>query len=153
MSENNENNNGFWAGIILGGLVGAGIAYFFSSKDQEKNRRAIQVKGKQLLNGINNFGEDALERGEEIKEAVVDTAEDWQKQAVKTVAKAEKKIDEFKEEAAGVIEKVQETAQDAISDVNKSAVKLEKSAEKSIESTQKNFKRFFSRGGRSLVKR
>lgn len=151
--ESADNHSGFWTGIIIGGLVGAGIAYFLNKDENGETRKLLQKKGRLILDSLGGYGRDIADKKEEVEKAVIATTEDLQKQAKEAAEEAGKKIDDLKEQAEKVIEKVSDAAQDAITDVNKSAEKLEKTAEKTIDTTHKSFKKFFYKGGKSLAKK
>ncbi len=151
--ESADNHSGFWTGIIIGGLVGAGIAYFINKDKNGETRKLLQKKGKWILDSLGGYGREIIREDEKVEKEVVSQTEDLQKQAEKTAEQVEKKIDEVKQEAQKAIEKVTDAAQDAITDVNKSAEKLEKTAEKTIDTTHKSFKKFFYKGGKSLAKK
>lgn len=135
----NENKGGFAIGVVLGGIIGAGIAYLLSSDDQEETRRMLKKKGKMLLKNISDLKDEAMEKGEEIGEAVSG------------------RVVEFKDNASEIIgdkvKEVGESAQDTIDDLSKSARKFERSAEKEIGKTQNSIKKFFVKKGKPLVKR
>jgi len=124
--DNNKDNNGFWAGLVVGGLIGAVAAYFLSSEDKEKLRKEIGKKGKLLLRNLEDFGQDAIDKGEEVKEAIEDKAE-----------LIEKKVQKLPKVAHKTIADVQEAAQTVGGNIN---------------ATKKSFKKFFSKKGKSLAK-
>ena len=147
MSQNENNNKGGFAiGVLLGGLIGAGVAYFLSSKDQEENRRLLKKKGKVILKNISELKDNAIEKGEEFGEAVSDKFVEIKDNASEMVGE---KVQEFKDG----LEDFPKVAQETIEKVQESAQKLEKTAEKEIGKTQSRIKKFFVKKGKSLSKK
>jgi gas vesicle protein len=63
------------AGAFLGGLVGAGLAFFLSPRSGEENRRLVAKKAGQLrdtaADGFDNLKENLLDMKEDITESVM----------------------------------------------------------------------------------
>lgn len=133
MSDNlpsEEHSSGFWFGLAIGGLLGAVSSYFFTA--DEKQKKELLVKGKKLLAQIEEFGQSAQEKGEEVK---------------KLIEKKAPEVEEAVEDTAGDVKKI---AQDAIEKITASMEQLEKTAKK-VE--KKGFANVFLRGGRPVIKR
>jgi len=72
MSENNEktDSHNFLLGMIIGGAIGAAVAYFFNSDDKEKAIKSIKEKAEVLLENFGELKEDLVDKTQEVKEAV-----------------------------------------------------------------------------------
>jgi len=144
MNELNENENkggGFWLGLAIGGLVGAVTSYFALTDD--KQRRKLLKKGKAIIEGLEDFGGDVVDRGEEIKDQVSDkiegvseVVEEKKPQVTKATKKAVKQIKAVASDAVEKIEDVAEGASDTAVGIKKSVIK-----------------KFFFRKGKPLVKK
>ena len=100
MTDNeNHSNNGFWLGVIVGGLLGAVVAYIFGSEDKEELKKKLREKGKILLKNLEDF-----------KEKVGESSEGLREKMVSEVGEVEQKVGELPE-----------TVQDAVQTVKKSA--------------------------------
>ena len=144
MSEFNqerENKGGFWLGLAIGGLVGAVASYFAVTDD--KQRRKLLKKGRQLLEGLEELGGDVVEKGGQITEQVTDKIEDVSevvKEKTPSVQKAAKKA----------VKQVKGLAEDAVQEVQGVA---EDAAETAREIKKSALKRFFFKKGKPLVKK
>lgn len=69
-------NNRWFSGLILGGLIGAGIAVLTASRSGEKTREMLNAKSMELRDKAVNKFNDAKSLFEETKENVVDEAKD-----------------------------------------------------------------------------
>ena len=87
------------------------------------------VKGKQILENLEDFGEGVWEKGEEVKDEVVAKVQ----KASKSV---EEKVPEIQEKAEEISEDIEEIAKDAIEKIAIATQKAQKSG----------VKRFFSKG-------
>jgi gas vesicle protein len=125
--DNNEHGSGFWFGLAIGGLVGAVGSYLLTT--DEKERKKLLARGKQILEGLEDFGGEALEKGEEIKDEVVAKVQ-------KVTKVVEEKAPEIQEKAEEVSEDIEEIAKDAI----------EKIAAVTQKAQKTGVKRFFSKG-------
>jgi len=98
--EENKNKNGFFLGVLLGGLIGGVAAYFLSSEDQEEARKNIVKKGKVILKNLDETYEDVKDKGVEVKEAIQEKAEetvenvqDAAQEAVKNIGNTTKRVE------------------------------------------------------------
>lgn len=60
--------SGFIKGVILGGLIGAGIAALFTPQSGEETRRQLKKKGRELEKKTKRLLEDTVENWDENKE-------------------------------------------------------------------------------------
>lgn len=124
---NEQHGGGFWFGLAIGGLVGAVGSYLLTT--DEKERKKLLARGRQILESLEDFGGEALEKGEEVKDEVV--------AKVQEVTRAvEQKAPEIQEKAEEVSEDIEEIAKEAIKKITAATQKVQKSG----------VKRFFSRG-------
>lgn len=142
MNDTNEEhgNSGFWFGLAIGGLVGAAAAYLATT--DEKERKKLLKKGKQILGSLEDFGGEVIEKGKEVKEVVTDKFEevgDFVEEKTPVVAEA----------AQEAMAKVQETAQDAIARIEEAA----ENAGDQAHQFQKSAKKFFLHRGLPVRKR
>ncbi len=136
--EKKSSNTGFLLGAILGGIIGATIAYL-ATDDKSQLRRNLIKKGKILLENLDDFREEAGERGKKIEKEVV------------------KKIEEVKEELQDKIEQIPEVAQEAVETVQRAAdkqvAKVVKVADKTENKLHQNARKFFLKKGKPLAKK
>jgi len=78
-------SSGIFKGLILGGLVGAGIALLFAPQSGEETRKVLKKKGKYLQKEAENFLEDTFENWEENKEEIAKKVKDLSKRVEKNV--------------------------------------------------------------------
>jgi gas vesicle protein len=133
MSNDEQQGNGFWFGLAIGGLLGA-VGSYLSTTDKEQ-RKKLLAKGKQILEGLEDFGEEVWEKGGEIKKSVAVTA----KKTKKTVGEVKPQIEETVGETS---EEIEEIARQAIEKIAATTQKAKSS---------KGLGRFFSKGGKTLT--
>ncbi len=91
--ENEEQHNGFWLGLVIGGLAGA-VASYLAVAD-EKDKKKLIAKGKEILESLEDFSKEAAEKGKELGETVLEKVEELPKKiepVVKEVSKPPKKL-------------------------------------------------------------
>lgn len=136
--EQKRQNSGFLLGIVLGGIVGAAVAYL-AVDDKSQLRKNLIKKGKVLLNYLDDLKDDVADKGKEI-----------QKEAVKKFGDVKENIQDKVEELPGIaqeaVEKVQEEA-------NKAIIQIVKTADKAEVQAHKQARKFFLSKGKPLVKR
>jgi len=133
----NGGSSGFWLGVILGGVVGAAIAYL-ATDDKSQLRKNLIKKGRVLLEHWDDFKEDAERSGRKIEKKVAAEFEDVKEEV-------QGKVEEIPEVAQEAVENVQEEADKAIANIVKTADTAE------IQAHQKARKFFLSKG-KPLVK-
>jgi len=142
IEENNTSGNGgssgFWLGVILGGVVGAAIAYL-ATEDKSQLRKNLIKKGKVLLEHLDDLKDDAADKGKEIQKEVVEKFDDVKENI-------QDKVEELPDIAQEAVEKVQEEANRAITQIVKTADNAEVQAHKQA-------RKFFLSKGRPLVKK
>lgn len=136
--ENSRTKSGFWLGVILGGLVGA-VAAYLAVDDKSELRKSLLKKGKILLDHLEDFKDEAVEKGEEVKKDVTEKISDVKEEI-------RDKVEEIPEVAQEAVENVQEVANQAISQIVKAADKTEANAHKKA-------RLFFLKKGKPLVKK
>jgi gas vesicle protein len=62
---------GFWLGLMVGSLLGAVTAYL--TVTDEKDKRKLIARGKELLGKLEDFGQEIGEKGEELGKDVIET--------------------------------------------------------------------------------
>jgi len=132
MSDEPKENNGFWLGLALGGLLGAVGSYLATTDEME--RKKLLAKGKQMLRDIEDFGQSAYEKGEEVKESVTRQA---------------KKIEKVIEEKAPVVQEAVEEKAGEIEQIAKKAI--EEITTATHQAQKKGLKKFFFSKGRPLT--
>lgn len=88
-----EHHSGFWLGMIAGGLMGAVAAYLTVA--DEKDKKKLIAKGKEILETLEDFGKGAAEKGKELGETVWERVEELPQKiepVVKEVKKPAKKF-------------------------------------------------------------
>jgi len=69
MTEEKKSGEGFVAGLLVGGIIGAALALFLGEKDREALRRNLKDKGRKALASLENaVGQEKISKVE--KEAV-----------------------------------------------------------------------------------
>lgn len=131
-TESHSGGSGFWLGAILGGLLGAGIAYLVT-EDKSQLRKNLIKKGKILLEHWDDFKDDAEKSGRKVEKRLVAEFEDIKEGA-------QEKAEEIPVVAQEAVEKVQEEANKAIANIVKTADKAE------IQAHQQARKFFLSKG-------
>jgi gas vesicle protein len=63
-----DNGDGFWAGFILGALVGAGAAFLFAPAPGEETRERLRERGIELRERAEVLSDEARRRAEELSE-------------------------------------------------------------------------------------
>ena len=69
MANEEPHHNSFWLGLVIGGLAGA-VASYLAVAD-EKDKKKLIAKGKEILESLEDLGKEAAEKGKELKEVVV----------------------------------------------------------------------------------
>lgn len=150
MPENNENDgNGFWLGLLIGGAIGAVAGYLFSSDDKKKALLELKEKGKILLEDLGEWKDEAVEKGGEVKKVV-----DKKVTAVakKTEEAAEVVGDEIQDTAVvakEAIQKVEQAAKEAVEDISQSV----ETSVRTFNPKKKGFGKFFFKKGQALMKK
>lgn len=68
MPKDDRRDEGFLVGLVLGGLIGAGVALILGGEDKEKIRKSLKEKGAKLLKNLEEVVEEKKEKAEEVKE-------------------------------------------------------------------------------------
>jgi gas vesicle protein len=110
MSDEGPEGNGFWIGLIVGGLLGAGASYLLGMENKEEAKKKLLEKGKWLLE---NFGEI----GEEIKEKSLEVKDEAAERVSEVRDEIEEKVKDLPEIAEEAVENVQKAAQEAVTSI------------------------------------
>ena len=130
--------NGFWLGVVLGGVIGAAVAYL-ATEDKSQLRKNLIKKGKVLLEHWDDFKEDAERSGRKIEKKVSAEFEEVKEEV-------QDRVEEIPAVAQEAVENVQETANKAITEIVRAADKAEVQAHHQA-------RKFFLSKGRPLVKK
>jgi gas vesicle protein len=118
-----DHNGGFFSGLVLGALIGAGLFYFLTSTEE----------GKKVKKQWQEKGENALDNLADLIKEVEDKGKEFEKKAKEIQAELEDKLKDVKEEVA-------EEAKEQLGHIDKLR-------ERGRQAT----KRFFTRGGKALA--
>ncbi len=136
-AEGRGGSSGFWLGVVLGGVIGAAVAYL-ATEDKSQLRKNLIKKGKVLLEHWDDFKDDAADKGKEIQKEVVEKFDDVKENI-------QDKVEELPDIAQEAVEKVQEEANRAITQIVKTADNAEVHAHQQA-------RKFFLSKGKPLVK-
>lgn len=117
-----KKGHGLWSGLVIGSLIGAGVAYYLTStKEGREVKEKIKKKTDKAIGGLGEMVSDLEEKGEEFK---------------KKAKVLQKKLEEKAEEMEGELGK---EAKEQLSN-------LEEIREKGRRATKK----FFTRNGKKV---
>lgn len=133
-----KNNSGFWLGAVLGGVIGAAVAYL-AVDDKSQLRKNLIKKGKVLLNYLDDLKDDAADKGKEIQKEAVKKFEDVKENI-------QDKVEELPDITQEAVEKVQEEA-------NRAITQIVKTADNAEVQVHKQARKFFLSKGKPLVKK
>lgn len=68
-----KNENSFFSGLIIGGLLGAAVAFFVGKEEGKQLEKLLRKKGKILLDNLNEMSDDVSESVNEKVEDVSQT--------------------------------------------------------------------------------
>lgn len=123
MSDHDRHDGGFFQGLIMGALIGAGAYYFLTStKEGKKVKKKIKEKSEEALDDLADLVDEFEEKGKEFRT-----------QAKKLQAELEKKAKDVKKE---VVEEAKEQLGH-----------IDKLRERGRQATKK----FFTRNGKPLT--
>ena len=115
----NHDDNKFWFGFFLGGLLGAIVLFFVGTKEGKKTGKLLQNKGEDIIDDIQDRledlkkkGRELAEQGQELKDQVIGGIEDKKDQLTKDVTE---KIDT----ALAHIEEIQEHGRETTASIRK----------------------------------
>lgn len=60
--------DGFLAGLVVGGVIGAGLALILGGEDKEELARKLKTKGKAVLKNLEGLVEEGRQKAEKTKE-------------------------------------------------------------------------------------
>jgi len=118
-----DRHGGFLSGLVLGALIGVGLAYFLTSTEE----------GKKVKKQLKKKGEDTLDNLAEIIEEVEEKGEEFKKKAKEIQLELEKKTGDVREEIA-------EEAKEQLTNIDSLR-----------ERGRKATKKFFTRNGKAIV--
>jgi gas vesicle protein len=100
-----DHQGGFFQGLIMGALIGAGAFYFLTQTEEgEKVRQQLKKKGEEALDNLGELVEDFEAKGEEFKTR----AKEIQTQLEEKTKDVSKEIVEEAQEKLGHIEQLRE---------------------------------------------
>lgn len=89
MPKDSRRDDGFLAGLIFGGLIGAGAALIMAGEDREKIRENLKKKGKKFLDNL----EEVIKEGKEkVEDKVGEVRQDVGREAAKKVGKIKREV-------------------------------------------------------------
>lgn len=104
MSDSERQGNGFFSGLVLGALLGAGLFYFLTSTEKgQEIRKELEEKGEGALDNLGNLVADIEKKSQEFKE-----------KAAKAQIDLEKEVKQKKEKELSQIKKLQERGRKAV---------------------------------------
>lgn len=71
-TEDHHRGNGFLSGLVLGGLLGAGIVFLLGTEEGEKVKKDAQKYRRRAVDLIDDVLEELGEKKEEVEEKVVE---------------------------------------------------------------------------------
>lgn len=98
MENKNNNGNSFLFGIILGGIIGAAVAYIMAPTDGKKAREVIKEKGGEILKKTSDKLEYINER--KVKPRLNEIQKDLEEKFNSAKDDINKKIDELSKKAS-----------------------------------------------------
>ena len=105
-----DHQGGFFQGLIMGALIGAGAFYFLTqTKEGEKVRQQLKKKGEEALDNLGELVEDFEAKGEEFRTR----AKEIQTQLEEKTKDVSKEIVEEAQEKLGHIEQLRERGRKA----------------------------------------
>jgi gas vesicle protein len=124
MSDHDDNK--FWFGFFLGGILGAIVLFFVGTKEGKKTGKVLQTRGEDLIDTIQerleelkDKGRELAKEGEELKEQVMEKFDDRKDKLTKDVTQ---KIDT----ALAHIEEIQEHGRETTASIRKAFKNLPK---------------------------
>lgn len=131
-----EEKDGFWTGLLVGGLLGTVAGFFLGGDDNNEVKRKLKEKAFVLWDDLGNFTDSAKDKILDVRDEVVQEAED---------------VGEKAEEAANIARQKVE----AITASAQQAVEEQVAQVKKTTSRRANLfsKKFFLQKGRSLQKK
>jgi len=105
-----DHQGGFFQGLIMGALIGAGAFYFLTqTKEGEKVRQQLKEKSEEVLDNLGELVEDFEAKGEEFRTR----AKEIQTQLEEKTKDVSKEIVEEAQEKLGHIEQLRERGRKA----------------------------------------
>lgn len=131
--EQNE-DGGFWTGLVVGGILGAVAGFFLGGDDKNELKKKLKDKAFDVWD---NLGETASE----VKEKVLDVREEAEEEYDEVKEKAEEAVLVAKERIQAITDSAQKAVEEELGKIEKTGI---------AEGFRKNF--FFKRG-KSLQKK
>ena len=113
---NDQNRgNGFFSGVILGGLLGAALVFLYGTKEGKKIKEELVKKGKEVIDDLPEIvsdlekqGEEFAQKTEEVKKKLEEKAKEFSSEAKKKIGSSLSHIEEAQQrgrEAAATVRK------------------------------------------------
>jgi len=105
-----ERHGGFFQGLIMGALIGAGAFYFLTQTEEgEKFKKRLKKKSEETLDNLAELVDDFETKGEEFREK----AKEIQAQLEEKIKDTREEVAEEAQEKLGHIEKLRERGRKA----------------------------------------
>jgi gas vesicle protein len=99
-----ERNGDLLKGLLIGGLIGAGLGILYAPKSGKETREDIARKTEELLGKAKEEYEKAIEKSKRAYELAVQRLEELQLSAKEKVEDVENKINEFAQQSSETIQ-------------------------------------------------
>jgi len=133
--DKNTDDGGFWAGLLVGGILGTVTGLFLGGDDKNKLKKKLKDTAFNWWENIGDFTESVKEKAIDLKDETAEEAEEARQKTQEAVLIAQKKI-----------EAIANSAQQA---VNEQVAEVTKTVGNNSGSLRK---KFFFHKGRSLQK-
>lgn len=130
----NENDGGFWTGLIVGGLLGT-VAGFFLSDDKSDLKKRLKNKAFDLWDNIGDLSVETKEKVLDFKDNAIEKAEEVERNAEEAAIIAQQKIQKIADSA-------QQAVEEQVAEVKKVV----------CDNSGSPRKKFFFRGGQPVGK-
>jgi len=101
---------GFGGGLLLGGLLGAGLFFLFGTEKGRKIKKQIEKKGEKAVGEIQDLVDELAEKGQEFREKAEEVAGELRE-------KVEEKVEDVSGEAKEQLGEKLDTAFEKIADL------------------------------------
>lgn len=113
---NDQNRgNGFFSGILLGGLLGAALVFLYGTKEGKKIKDELIKKGREVIDDLPDVVRDLEKQGEEFAQKAEEVKDKLEEKAREFSSEAKEKIDS----SLSHIEEAQKRGREAAATVRK----------------------------------
>lgn len=71
-----RNEKGIFSGLVLGGLIGAGLYFLFGTEEGKKMQKELKKRGEKAADKLQDLVSELEEKGSEFKEKALEVAEE-----------------------------------------------------------------------------